>query len=51
VGRVWVAGNVSDPSAQVIVAAAQGNRVGAFVNAELVTEDEAYALAQLRQDA
>jgi thioredoxin reductase len=48
---VWVAGNVTDPSAQVIVAAAQGNRVGAFVNAELVTEDETRAVAQLRQDA
>jgi thioredoxin reductase len=36
---VWVAGNVTDPSAQVITAAAQGNRVGAAVNADLVTED------------
>jgi thioredoxin reductase len=51
VAGVWVAGNVTDPSAQVIVAAAQGNRVGAFVNAELVTEDETRAVAQLRQDA
>jgi thioredoxin reductase len=51
VAGVWVAGNVTDPSAQVIMAAAQGNRVGAFVNAELVTEDETRAVAQLRQDA
>jgi thioredoxin reductase len=51
VAGVWVAGNVTDPSAQVIVAAAQGNRVGAFANAELVAEDEAHAMAQLRQDA
>jgi thioredoxin reductase len=36
---VWVAGNVTDPSAQVITAAAQGNRVGAAVNADLVVED------------
>jgi thioredoxin reductase len=40
---VWVAGNVTDPSAQVIGAAAQGNRVGAVVNADLVTEDTALA--------
>jgi thioredoxin reductase len=40
---VWVAGNVTDPSAQVIAAAAQGNRVGAIVNADLVTEDIALA--------
>jgi thioredoxin reductase len=51
VAGVWVAGNVTDPSAQVIVAAAQGNRVGAAVNAELVTEDETRAVAQLRQHA
>jgi thioredoxin reductase len=42
---VWVAGNVTDPSAQVITAAAQGNRVGAVVNADLVTEDVARARA------
>jgi thioredoxin reductase len=36
---VWVAGNVTDPSAQVITAAAQGNRAGAAVNADLVAED------------
>jgi thioredoxin reductase len=51
VAGVWVAGNVTDPSAQVIMAAAQGNRVGAIVNAELVTEDETQAVAQLRQHA
>jgi thioredoxin reductase len=51
VAGVWVAGNVTDPSAQVIVAAAQGNRVGALVNAELVTEDETQAIAQRRQNA
>jgi thioredoxin reductase len=49
--RVWVAGNVTDPSAQVIMAAAQGNRVGALVNAELVAEDETRARAQMSQDA
>lgn len=40
---VWVAGNVTDPSAQVITAAAQGNRAGAAVNADLVAEDGALA--------
>lgn len=49
--RVWVAGNVTDPSAQVIMAAAQGTRVGAVINAELVTEDETRAIALLSQDA
>lgn len=47
---VWAAGNVTDPSAQVIAAAAQGNRVGAMVNAELVLEDEARALLAARAD-
>jgi thioredoxin reductase len=42
---VWVAGNVTDPMAQVIAAAAQGTRVGAVVNADLVLEDEALARA------
>ncbi len=40
---VWVAGNLTDPSAQVIAAAAQGNRVGAAVNADLVAEEIARA--------
>ena len=39
VPRVWVAGNVTDPMAQVVMAAAAGTRVGAVVNAELVSED------------
>jgi thioredoxin reductase len=41
---VWVAGNVTDPSAQVITAAAQGTRVGAAVNVDLVAEDTELAL-------
>ncbi|GGL23947.1 NAD(P)/FAD-dependent oxidoreductase [Phycicoccus endophyticus] len=40
VPRVWVAGNVADPMAQVVMAAAAGVRVGALVNAELVAEDQ-----------
>ena len=39
VPRVWVAGNITDPMAQVVMAAAAGTRVGAVVNAELVSED------------
>ncbi len=39
-----MAGNVTDPAAQVITAAAQGNRAGAAVNADLVDEDTALAL-------
>ena len=42
---VWVAGNVSDLSAQVVVAAAAGMSVGAQINAELVAADVALALA------
>lgn len=44
IAGVWVAGNVTDPTAQVIAAAAQGNRVGAAVNADLVAKDAALAL-------
>jgi len=42
---VWVAGNVSDLSAQVVVAAAAGMSVGAQINADLVAADVALALA------
>lgn len=35
---IWVAGNVTDPSAQVITAAAAGLKVGAQINADLVAE-------------
>jgi thioredoxin reductase len=36
---VWVAGNVTDLQAQVIVAAAEGLKAGAAINADLVIED------------
>jgi thioredoxin reductase len=36
---VWVAGNVTDPMAQVIGAAAAGTRAGAAINADLLAED------------
>jgi thioredoxin reductase len=42
---VWVAGNVADPMAQVIVAAADGLKAGAAINADLVEEDTARAVA------
>jgi thioredoxin reductase len=42
---VWVAGNVTDHSAQVIVAAAAGATAGAHINADLVTEDVRRAAA------
>lgn len=40
---VYVAGNVTDPMAQVVAAAAQGTAVGAMVNADLVEQDGADA--------
>jgi thioredoxin reductase len=42
---VYVAGNVTNPSAQVIVSAAAGMMAGAFINAELVTEETEQAVA------
>jgi thioredoxin reductase (NADPH) len=43
---VWVAGNLSDMSAQVVVSAAAGLRAGAMINADLVAEDARLALAR-----
>lgn len=45
VPRVWAAGNVAEPMAQVVMVAASGTRVGAVVNAELVAEDQERRLA------
>ncbi|HKE74167.1 MAG TPA: NAD(P)/FAD-dependent oxidoreductase [Acidimicrobiales bacterium] len=42
---VWVAGNVTDHAAQVIVAAAAGATAGAHINADLVAEDVRRAAA------
>ncbi|MEO3787696.1 NAD(P)/FAD-dependent oxidoreductase [Actinocorallia sp. B10E7] len=42
---VWVAGNVTDLSAQVIAAAAGGVRAGAAVNADLIAEETSRAVA------
>ena len=44
---VFAAGNVADAGAQVGGAAAQGVRVGAVVNMDLVTEEVAAAVAAL----
>ena len=41
---VYVAGNVSNLAAQVIVAAAEGTMVGAMINARLVEEETAWAV-------
>ena len=45
---VWVAGNVADMSAQVVVSAAAGMRAGAMINADLVMEDARLAVAANR---
>ena len=47
----WVAGNVSDLSAQVVVSAAAGMRAGAMINADLVLEDARLAVAAQRSVA
>jgi thioredoxin reductase len=46
---VWVAGNATDPSAQVGAAAAAGALAGARINAELATADTDAALAAARR--
>ena len=48
VDGVWVAGNVTNPMAQVVVAAAGGHLVGAAVNADLAAEDTRNAVAARR---
>lgn len=45
---VWVAGNVADPRAQVIGAAATGLTAGAAINADLVAEDTRQAVERSR---
>ena len=45
---IWGAGNVTNPMAQVIVAAAEGMGVGARVNADLMQEEFDLAVARLR---
>jgi thioredoxin reductase len=45
---VWVAGNVTDMTAQVGAAAAQGALAGAHINADLVAEETRAAVARSR---
>ena len=45
---VWVAGNVADPTDQLISAAAAGTRAAAAINADLVAEDTARAVERHR---
>jgi thioredoxin reductase (NADPH) len=46
---VWAAGNVTNPMAQVMVSAAAGMMAGAVINGELITEETAAAVAELRR--
>ncbi|MEO5744468.1 MAG: NAD(P)/FAD-dependent oxidoreductase [Terracoccus sp.] len=48
VAGVWAVGNVTDPAAQVITAAAAGARVAAMVNMSLITADADAAVAAVR---
>jgi thioredoxin reductase len=48
---LWAAGNTRDPMAQVMMAAADGLRVGAMVNADLIQEETEEAVASLRAGA
>ncbi|MBM7805143.1 thioredoxin reductase [Geodermatophilus bullaregiensis] len=48
---VWVAGNVADPGAQVIGAAAAGLMAGAQINADLVAEETWAAVEVVRAQA
>lgn len=48
---VWVAGNVTDPSAQVGAAAAAGAFAGAQINADLVEEETQRAVAAYRDSS
>lgn len=45
---VWVAGNITEPMAQVIAAAAGGMSAGAAINGDLVAEDTAAAVGAYR---
>jgi thioredoxin reductase len=46
---VWVAGNVADPRAQVIGAAAAGVMAGAMINADLIREETDHAVDERRR--
>ncbi|MET9880578.1 NAD(P)/FAD-dependent oxidoreductase [Actinacidiphila glaucinigra] len=48
---VWVAGNATDPTAQVGASAAAGALAGAHINADLATADTEAALTAARHDS
>lgn len=48
---VWLAGNVTDPSAQVGSAAAAGAWAGAQINSDLLEQDTSRAVEELRSSA
>ncbi|RNE49803.1 NAD(P)/FAD-dependent oxidoreductase [Corynebacterium alimapuense] len=48
ISGLWLAGNIVNPMAQVIMAAADGLGVGTRVNADLMQEELAHKLSQLR---
>jgi thioredoxin reductase len=47
---VWAAGTVTDPSALVIIAAAQGARAATTINADLIAERSAAALNSAKRN-
>ncbi|MEU5844539.1 bifunctional NAD(P)/FAD-dependent oxidoreductase/class I SAM-dependent methyltransferase [Rhodococcus sp. NPDC047139] len=47
---LYAAGNVTDVSMTLMASAAHGNRVGAFINADLASEDADRAVAQRRAE-
>lgn len=47
---VWVAGNLTDPMAQINAAAAAGTMAGATINADLIAEEVAAAIAARRRE-
>jgi thioredoxin reductase len=48
---VWAAGNVADPSAQLVTAASAGTKAASAINADLVAEDTRQAVKAAKQDA
>ncbi|GLW66347.1 methyltransferase [Actinomadura rubrobrunea] len=48
---VWAAGNVADPGAKVVAAAAQGYAAGTAINADLIAEETRDAVADYRERA
>ncbi len=48
---VWVAGNATNPRAQVITAAGEGSAAAIAINADLVEEDVRNAVQAHRDDA